>query len=1048
METATRAEAGDDDTFGAGLRGALRGAVAGALLGLVDTLAVAWLLSTDLERVDLLARSLLLSAPLGAAVGAALCVLHWFGIRRIERRASARGADVDATRRRYAPLPLTLALSPLMAAVAWLLFSGPSASELALRPLFVVCAFLFLGLGTWAALRLGFAASRFATTARRGAVVATISLVALVAASRADEVLYPALYDYLHACLTAAAFGFAWLVVDVIVPLRLGVRASLATVALLAATMIANLSSFGMSPTVRATLLDPRASHARSAMLAIGPLLSPANRAPEDAIARARRARARRRAAIGRADLPTWQGGHTLLITVDALRPDHLGLHGYERPTSPFLDRFAEDAVVFDRAYAQAPHSSYSLSSLMTSEYLHEAAHAGAVLPEPTLASALAGAGYRTAALFPLGIFHTEGQRLTPYAESRFLFEHADTRDLGAADKTDAAIETLEEIARAGEPPSFTWVHYFDVHEPYRATRFGRTDVDRYDSEIAKVDAEIERLVEAAEEILAGELIVIVSADHGEEFREHGGVYHGFTLYEEQIRVPLLVRAPGLRAARVAAPVELVDLAPTVLGMLGLPPPPTMRGDDLRGLLAGDATDVGPAFAGVGPRRMVVRHPFKLIANLRFGVFELFDLSEDPRERDNLAARNAAKKEELEAEIFAWLDSLAHPPDAATEETDPGAIALVRGRLGDHRAVAPLIDLLGDEEEEPVVRAEAARLLGVLGEGEARNPLRATLTDEHPEVRAESAIALGRLYDASAAEPLALLLEQSELPPPARARASIALARLGDERALPSLPDAARTAPSRREQNEAIRQLGQLGSEAQLEPLAALLPDFRTRRPAALALGHLGDPRALPLLLSVLDSEDHATIRDAVVKGLGRLGDPDAIPRLAALLANEPDLRSTAESLVRLDAIGRGAIGGTDVGPGIGGLRGVTDCTAEDADDPYRFAGRTRCTVVSHAELPLATPEVVTGAVDGIILVTRLARLEGSERIPVDLTLADTSVGTLSIDSEPAEYRLALDAAMVHDGVVLSLDTTAPVWVDHVLLVPQSTTLARSGLAD
>ncbi len=1028
----------------AALTGALRGALAGALLGVFDTLGTAQLLTTDVERVELLVRTVLLVAPLGAAAGAILAPFHTWALARIEARALDRGRDALKARRRYGPLPLTLVLSPAMALVAWLLFSGPAASELALRPLFIVCAFLFLAVGTFGALRVGAAASRFATSPRRAALVAILSLTAAAAASRADEVLYPALYDYLHACLTAAAFGFCWMVADILVPTRVGARPVSAVVALLGAALIANLSTLGASPTVRATLLDPRASHVRSAMLAIGPLLSPADRAPEDAIARARRAQAQRRAAMSREGLPTWAGAHTLLITIDALRPDHLGLYGYDRPTSPHLDDFAEEAVVFDRAYAQAPHSSYSLSSVMTSEYLHESTHAGAPLPESTLASALAEARYRTSALFPMGIFHTEGERLRPYADNHFRFEHVDTRDLEAEAKTDAAIEELHEIGRAGEPPSFTWVHYFDVHEPYQATRFGRTDVDRYDSEIAKVDAAIARLLEAAEEIFAGELIVVVSADHGEEFREHGGVYHGFTLYEEQIRVPLMIRAPGLAPRRVSAPVELVDLAPTLLGALGAPTPPTMRGDDLRSLLSDDATEAGPAFAGVGPRRMVVRGRHKLIANLRFGVFELFDLEGDPRERDNLAAREPVLKEDLEGEIFAWLDSLAHPPDTG-EETDPGALALLRGRLGDPRAVAPLIALLADGEAEPTVRAEAARLLGVLGEHEAKSPLHTALVDPNPEVRAEAAIALGRLYDARAAEPLATLLAEDQLPPPARGRAAIALARLGDARALPALPAAARDAPSRRERNEAIRHLGELGGEAQLAPLAALLPDFRTRRPAALALGQLGDARALPLLLSILDTEDHANIRDATVRALGRLGAPEAIPRLVPLLANEPDLRSTAESLVRLDAIGRGAVGGTDVGPEIAGLSGVSDCTADSLDDPYHFAGRTRCTVDGEATMALALPETITEGVDGAILITRLARTEGAEPIAVELALGDTSLGALEVDSEPTEHRLEVSRAALRPGVTLRLSAEAPVWVDHALLVPRSATLAHVG---
>jgi len=1051
----------DEELEGAVLRGALIGALAGALLSVLDFAATVGLVRTGVERADLALRLLSIAAPVGGAVGAILAGVDVVGRGLIRRRALSKSRDVETWLRRYSPLPLTLALCPLFAVVAWLLFSGAAAAQLALRPLLVACAFAAAAIGTWVVLRLVFAARRWADRGWRRTLIALLALGGAGALTRADQHLYPALYDYLHACLTAASYGCACLAIDVLIGLRpragnpalrdcvalplsrRRARTGLALCFALGLAFVLDLSTLGMSPTVRPTLLDPRASHARSAMLGIAPLLSPSDRAPEDAVARARSARARRRAAMSREDLPTWDGAHVLLVTIDALRPDHLGLEGHTRPTSPVIDRFAEDAVVFERAYAQAPHSSYSLSSAMTSEYLHEVVEAGGTLPEPTLASALADAGYRTSALFPLGIFHTEGERLTRYAESRFDFEHTDVRDLDAAAKTDAAIEELREIARAGEPKSFTWVHYFDVHEPYQDTRFGETDVERYDSEIARVDGELERLFVAADELLAGEVVIALSADHGEEFREHGGVYHGFTLYEEQIRVPLILRAPGLEARRIPAPVELVDLAPTLLGMLGVPTPSSMRGDDLRALSLGKVNEVGPAFAGVGPRRMVVRYPDKLITNFRYGVFRLFDLESDPRELDNRAGRDDARLDELKGEIFAWLDALAQPPDA-DEIDDPRVLALSRGRLGDRRAVEPLMALLADVDEESLARAEAARLLGVLGDGAAKNVLAQAALIDGADVRDESAIALGRLYDERAAQPLVALLDRTDVAT-VRARAAIALGRLGDERALAALPDAARDAPSRRGQNEAIRHLGELGGPEQLEPLLALLPDFRTRRPAALALGRLGDPRALPPLLSLLDTEGHANIREAVVRALGRLADPGAIDRLVSLFADEPTLASTAESLVRLDAISHGMIGGTDIGPQAQNLVGWSECEAGDLDHSYEYLSRTHCTANGQGSTALlATPETIREAVDGAELVIRLARADGTDAMEVTLTVDTEVVGVLEVDGGWTEERLRLPPELSRQEVLLRIDAPHPVRVDHALLVARSATLAHS----
>ncbi|RLB45316.1 MAG: hypothetical protein DRJ42_30200, partial [Deltaproteobacteria bacterium] len=565
---APEGEAAPDAREGA-VVGALVGALGGLLLAVQD-LAGTFVVSPPELRAEVFLRALATTAPVGAVVGASLA----FVVAATRRRLGTRPTDpkppaVPGPRSRrdrfLETLPLVVLASPAVATVAWLLFSGGAMSRLAHRPALSGAAFIALLAMLSLTLAAGAAIMSWARASRlRRGLTAGLFIAASFGLARADQYLFPGLYHYLHGCLTAMAFGAAYIAIAPLVH-RLQPRTRTGPLLLftLAATMMVNLSTLDASATVRSGLFDPRASHVRSLLLAMEPMLSPAARVPPGAIARARAARARRQRARESRDLPSWEGAHVLLITIDALRPDHLGLNGYDRPTSPALDRLAEESVVFERAYAQAPHSSYSLSSLMTSEYLHEVTEARGTLPEATLASALSAVGYRTSALFPLGIFHTEGEHLTAYSESRFRFTHTDTRDLDARGRTDAAIEELNEVVRSGEPASFTWVHYFDAHEPYRDTHFGTSDIDRYDSEIRRVDHELERLLAAAEEVLAGETIVVVTADHGEEFRDHGGVYHGFTLYEEQVRVPLLIRAPGLAPRRIAAPVELVDVAPT-----------------------------------------------------------------------------------------------------------------------------------------------------------------------------------------------------------------------------------------------------------------------------------------------------------------------------------------------------------------------------------------------------------------------------------------------------------------------------------------------------
>ena len=145
------------------------------------------------------------------------------------------------------------------------------------------------------------------------------------------------------------------------------------------------------------------------------------------------------------------------------------------------------------------------------------------------------------------------------------------------------------------------WVHFFEPHEPYEThpgIAFGDTALDRYDGEIAYVDRALGRLL-AYIHRTRPRAIVAITADHGEEFGDHGGRYHGTSVYEEQVRVPLVVVGPGVRAgASVDEPVQTIDLVPTVLSALGIPRPARVRGRDVGPLLAKDAPgDAGFAFA-------------------------------------------------------------------------------------------------------------------------------------------------------------------------------------------------------------------------------------------------------------------------------------------------------------------------------------------------------------------------------------------------------------------------------------------------------------------
>jgi arylsulfatase A-like enzyme len=1035
------------------------------------------------DRISLFWRQMATLAPLAALAGALLFAWDRVGslaFARVAARLGAGDEDREARwRARLWPLPhATLAAAPL-ALVAHLLFTGGRMSRLPGRPVLVALTACALIGGAAVALRAARALWERSGRTRRGRAVAPFAALALAfGLGKVNQHVLPNLYEYLHAALSvgvlvcsggaallaarAAAAPGGWLEraprAFALSARALGPAGGAILALALGGVFAVQFATLDADQNVRVALFDTRAATTRSAMRAVVPLVDGARRGSREGAEAARAAAGRRRRALaGLAGLPESPGAHILLVTIDALRADRLGAYGYsrrDRPQgiSPHLDALAAEGIVFERAYCAAPHSSYALSSLMTSEYLHETLDLGQPPPEPTLPRALAAAGYHTAGFYTLGIFHTEGERLARYRDDAFGFALHDHTDRAAGPTTDRVLAEVDRVVGDGERPSFFWAHYFDVHEPYQETTLGTSDSDRYDGEILKTDREVGRLVEGMRARLRGELIVVVSSDHGEEFRDHGGVYHGSSLYDEQARVPLIVVAPGLAPRRVAAPVQSVDVAPTLLGLVGLDAPPTFRGHDLRGLATGRVPDVGPAFSAVLTRRMVVRFPFKLIADLRFSTAELYDLAADPRERENLASRRPELVASLRDELYGWLDALGAPPGEAAPP-DPRRLALDRGRLGDRRAVPELAALVLDEAAEVPMRREACRMLGRLGDAGASAALVEALGGGEPLVAAEAAIALGRLADPRGRAALRALVHNED--PDLRTRAAVSLARLRDTHAVPALIEAVWLAETAYDREESVRWLGRLRDGRALEPLLALIPEFRTRHLVAIALGQLGDPRAYEPLSDMLAWESRSNIRDNVVRGLGHLGDPRAIPRLVELAVSEPDLAYAAESLVRLGALERGAVGGADVGPSLRGALGLGRCAAAPLVHDWDYLNRTTCmTTADESSIPLAAPPAVAEAPEVEVLLS-LRRAEASPApLEVDVVIGAAAPRTVRVSSAFSQPRFSLKAGEWRGpgggrprAALRVREPGARVVVDHVLLVPHPVELAAAAAA-
>lgn len=358
------------------------------------------------------------------------------------------------------------------------------------------------------------------------------------------------------------------------------------------------------------------------------------------------------------ADAPGDVPPNVIVVLVDTLRKDHVGAYGYRRDTTPNIDALARDAVLFAEAVPQSSWTKPSVASLMTSTYpnVHGAQDNPDIMREglPTLAGVLQSAGYETHMLST----NVNVLPMWGFGRDAFRFVDVDAKQWEKTDDTTLVNRAIDTLAFVQGRPWFLYVHAMGPHDPYNPpTEYARrflpkklnADPDtarreetiaRYDAEIAYTDAHLGRLFDAmkAQNQYDDALIVLLS-DHGEEFWEHGGQYHGTTLYEELLDVPLLIKLPGNQFAgtKVDSLVELVDVAPTVLAALGLNAEPGFEGRSLLPLTKGAQLDARVGYASLVHNRLSLRaakdNQFKFIHDLVADERELFDLAADPREQ-------------------------------------------------------------------------------------------------------------------------------------------------------------------------------------------------------------------------------------------------------------------------------------------------------------------------------------------------------------------------------------------------------------------------------
>lgn len=409
---------------------------------------------------------------------------------------------------------------------------------------------------------------------------------------------------------------------------------------------------------------------------------------------------------------------NVVLITIDSLRPDHLGCYGYGLETSPNIDGFSKKAVLFTQAITQGSKTALALPSLHTSTYprTHGIYREGYRLNESvtTLAQILKKYDYTTMAIVCY-IKHIQG------LEKGFdIFN--DVGSVGADKITQTAISWME---KNHQNKFFLWLHYFDTHGPYKPpspynhifvnnselnkrhipistgmhncfraiptyiAEDNITDVDyyisQYDSEIRFTDEQIGVLLRKIKELnLDRKSIIVITADHGELLGEHELYFEHFTLYDQILKVPLLIQCEGILPASkiVNSQVRLIDIAPTILASLHIPRGRTMQGENLLSLIVKRRSNrTLYAFAEEARpnkdflRECVRSNDWKLIYT-RYNnheYYKLYNINTDPAESNNLVKKEKGKLNFFRNMLDEWrkIIPISEPKECSplTEET-------------------------------------------------------------------------------------------------------------------------------------------------------------------------------------------------------------------------------------------------------------------------------------------------------------------------------------------------------------------------------------------
>jgi arylsulfatase A-like enzyme len=375
-------------------------------------------------------------------------------------------------------------------------------------------------------------------------------------------------------------------------------------------------------------------------------------------------------------------GGNLLILSIDALRADRLGVAGYKRrkgqSLTPNLDRLAARGAYFRRAWSQAPNTPRSFPSFLTSRWPSEIAWANRgtnyspILPaNETFFEQLASAGIKPIGIFSHFYFSADRGLNQGFAE--WNNDGAGTiaesnKDIASPRIVPRVIARLQKAAAAKERFAL-WTHLFEPHSSYMvhpefpvSARGVEGLEEKYDYEIAYVDKWVGKILAALDSTgLAASTTVVVLADHGEAWGEHKHYFHGQDLSEEQLRVPLIIAVPGRKPVQVQDEVAVVDVGATLLDLVGITPPASFRGRSLMPAVDGQPMPPRPLFGELLPASswpkhevMIVDQGKKLTHKITERRWELHDLASDPRQQKDLSAdpRHQKLLEALKAKLL------------------------------------------------------------------------------------------------------------------------------------------------------------------------------------------------------------------------------------------------------------------------------------------------------------------------------------------------------------------------------------------------------------